>query len=427
MTLLTSTSKHFGLTIKEHRLPVPWDHEQPGETFELFARELVPTGGEDLPVLVYLQGGPGFPSPRPLGDNGLIGEALKHFRVLLLDQRGTGRSARIDDRNLRTDLLHLLRQEHIVRDAELLREALELKTWSLFGQSFGGFCITTYQSMFPESIDRAFLTGGLPGLYEHVDDIYRTTFDKLRRRHELFYREYPWADDRIREICHHLDNSAESLPTGERLSSRRFRTIGMNLGRGVGFHSLAYLLEDPFTAAKGEKRLKTDFLNNVGQQVSFAGAPLYAAIHESIYGGLGVNASVPTGWAAHRVREEIPGFEELADPSGDAPFYLTGEHIFPWQFDEDPSLHGFKEAADTLAERAWDASPYDPSALKERSSLSAAAIYLDDIFVPFEQSRQTAETYRDLRPFVTNLHQHDGIGAGGAAIFAQLLDLANDH
>lgn len=84
-----------------------------------------------------------------------------------------------------------------------------------------------------------------------------------------------------------MDNSDERLPTGERLSSLRFRTIGIELGRGTGFDSLAYLLEEPFRTVAGEKRLRGDFLVDVGQRVSFADGPLYAAIHESIYGGAG--------------------------------------------------------------------------------------------------------------------------------------------
>lgn len=427
MALNTTTSRHMGMTIREHRLDVPWDHDNPQETFELYARELIADGGEDFPALIYFQGGPGCPAPRPETRSGLIGEALKHYRVILLDQRGTGRSARIDGSNVRGDLLHLLRQEHIVRDAEALRRALELKSWSLFGQSFGGFCITTYESMYPEAIDVAYLTGGLPSLFDDADALYRSTFSKLAYRHEQFYREYDWAETRIREVCHHLDQSDERLIPGERLSSRRLRTIGINLGRGTGFHTLAYLFEDPFHQVKGEKRLKTDFLHTVGHHVSFAQTPLYAAIHESIYGGLGVNSSAPTAWAAHRIREEVPGFEEAADPRSSEPFYLTGEHIFPWQFDEDPALQPFKASAEALAHRSWAASPYDPSVLADSSSSAAAAIYLDDMFVPFEQSIQAAHTYRDLRPYVTNLHQHDGIRADGAGIFAKLRSLLLDH
>jgi len=421
------TNRHFGYDFSTHTLQVPWDpFDAPdGETFELFAREIVAPDKHDAPAIVYLQGGPGSPAPRPVNATGVIGEMLKEFRVILLDQRGTGNSHRIDSANpADSKRLTLLRQEYIVEDAEALRKHLNIDKWSLFGQSFGGFCITSYLSRYPESVAHAYLTGGLPTLDTTVDDLYRTTYAKLQVRHDRFYREYPWAEDKIREICAHLDESDETLPTGERLSSRRFRTIGINLGRGVGFHSLAYLLETPFHTSGGEKRLRTDFLNNVGAQVSFVGNPLYAAIHESIYGGVGGQEA--TNWSAHRMREEITGFEEGLDPRTAEKFYLTGEHIYPWQFDEDPALFPAKDATESAAAHAWTSSPYDAAMLAD-APISAAEVYLDDIFVPFEQSLKTAHAYGDLRFEVTNMFQHDGIGHDGAGIFARLRGLVEDH
>ncbi|MDO5030834.1 MAG: alpha/beta fold hydrolase [Corynebacterium sp.] len=429
-----TSSRHFGHIIKEHTIQVPWDpfadtgSKAGAETFELFAREIYAPGNENAPAIVYLQGGPGFPAPRPVNASGVIGAALKEFRVILLDQRGTGRSHRIDAANIAdipAERLAQLRQEYIVEDAEALREHLGIEKWSLYGQSFGGFCITSYLSRHPESVEHTYLTGGLPVLDQGADNLYRTTFAKLRTRHQRFYREYPWAENRIREICAHLDASAEYLPTGERLSSRRFRTIGIELGRSDGFHNLAYLLEEPFRIRNGEKQLRTDFLADVGARVSFADGPLYAAIHESIYGGVG--GQKVTNWSAHRIREEIPGFEENANPTGNEPFYLTGEHIFPWQFDEDPALIPLKEKAYDLAQHVWENSPYDSARLLSDAPTSAAAIYLDDIFVPFEYSLATAEQYRDLRPRVTNKFQHDGIRHDGAAIFTTLRGLIEDH
>ncbi|MDY3128087.1 MAG: alpha/beta fold hydrolase [Corynebacterium sp.] len=424
-----NTSRHFGLNIVEHTLTRPWDTSADSsrdntETFTLFARELYRDGGENKPALLYLQGGPGYPSPRPVGAHGWIGQALDEFRVILLDQRGTGRSGRIDAANLDSAPdFSLLRQEHIVADAEALREHLGLDTWSLLGQSYGGFCITTYLSTHADRIKHAYLTGGLPGLNASVDDVYNLTFDKLKVRHDRFYREYPWTENTIREICHHLDNSCEVLPTGERLSSRRFRTIGIELGRTLGFHTLAYLLEEPFHANTGTKRLRTDFLTAVGARVSFAQAPLYAAIHESIYGGIGATA---TKWSAHRIRETKPGFAETADPTSNDPFYLTGEHIFPWQFDEDPSLQPFKQRAEALARYEWKQGPYHRQALVH-APVSAAAIYLDDIFVPFELSMDTAAAYGDLRPHVSNQFEHDGLGHDGAGLFTLLRTKVDDH
>lgn len=418
----TSTTR-FGHTLIEHTVTVPWDYANPGAgTFELYAREIVPPGGEDLPALLYLQGGPGFPAPRPVDMGGFLGKGAERYRWILMDQRGTGRSHRIDELSPEEDRsaarLKQLRQDNIVRDAESLRAYLGLASWSLFGQSFGGFCITAYASMFPESIDRAFLTGGLPTLDQGADDLYRATYTKLKLRQERFFAQFPWAKRRIEEIIAHLDGTEEILPTGERLSSRRFRTIGIELGRGTGFDTLAYLLEEPFRTVGGEKRLRSDFLAEVGARVSFQAGPLYAAIHESIYGGVGGQAV--TGWSAHRVREEFPEFAESGT-------WLTGEHIYPWQFDEDPALRPFKESAEELAQYAWPEGPYDAAVLADAPVRAAAAVYLDDIFVPFEQSMATANAYRDLRPYVTNLYQHNGIREDGATIVGQLFSLIDDH
>lgn len=425
MSLRTMATTRLGHRFREHFLTVPWDHAHPGESLEIFAREIVPPGGEDLPVLLYLQGGPGFPAPRPVVLDGWLGAALRHHRVILLDQRGTGNSTLIDAAT-RPDAAHLrlLRADQIVADAEALREALGIRRWSLLGQSFGGFCITAYLSTHPERVEYAYLTGGLPSTDTRAEDIYRATFTNLAVRQDRFFAEVEWAEDRIREICHHLANTDERLPTGERLSPRRLRTIGIELGRGAGFDTLAYLLAEPFHTVRGEKRLRSDFLIDVGARVSFAAAPLYATIHESIYGGTVPGA---TAWAAHRVSREIPGFAADLDPREDEPFYLTGEHVFPWQFEEDPALRPLHRVADQLAQITdWDPL-YDTGVLAEAGTTCAAAVYLDDIFVPVEHSLRTAHRFRDLRPWITNEHQHDGIRGDGAAVFERLYRMVRDH
>lgn len=426
MALDTRTSTRLGHQFREHMLTVPWNHFAPGETLDIFAREIVPPHGEDLPVLLYLQGGPGAAAPRPVELSGWLYEALQDHRVILLDQRGTGRSGRIDhtSENIDAEKLQLLRADQIVADCEALRQTLGINSWSLLGQSFGGFCITAYLSRHPAAVEYAYFTGGLPSTDSHAKEVYRATFAKLADRHAEFYRQVPWAEQRIREVCHHLNNAEEILPTGEVLSSRRFRTIGIELGRGTGFESLAYLLEEPFREYRGEKRLRGDFLSEVGARVSFAAAPLYAALHESIYAG-----TVPgqTGWSAQDVSDEVAGFGMCLDPLGDGPFYLTGEHIFPWQFEEDPALERFRGAAEQLAQ-ATDFPPlYDTAVLAEAGTTCAAAIYVDDIYVPLEHSLRTAAKFRDLRPWITNEYQHDGLRSDGAAIFRRLHRMVRDH
>jgi len=55
-----------GLALTEYEVSVPLDHARPdGERITVFAREIADPDGRERPYLVYLQGGPGFESPRP--------------------------------------------------------------------------------------------------------------------------------------------------------------------------------------------------------------------------------------------------------------------------------------------------------------------------------------------------------------------------
>ena len=121
-----------GTVLTDHTFRVPLDYERPGgEQIEVFAREVVAAdkADADLPWLLFLQGGPGFGSPRPIGRDSWLNRALDDYRVLLLDQRGTGRStpanrlslARLGSPAAQADYLALFRADNIVRDAERIR------------------------------------------------------------------------------------------------------------------------------------------------------------------------------------------------------------------------------------------------------------------------------------------------------------------
>src|SRR3989441_8833014 len=95
----TRTHRLPGLVLSNHQFLLPLNHKRPGgEKIVVFAREVVSVEHEhmtDLPWLVFFQGGPGFPSPRPDSKTGWLKRALKEYRVLLLDQRGTGLSTAV--------------------------------------------------------------------------------------------------------------------------------------------------------------------------------------------------------------------------------------------------------------------------------------------------------------------------------------------
>jgi pimeloyl-ACP methyl ester carboxylesterase len=83
-------------------------------------------------------------SPRPVGRESWLDRALRDYRVLLLDQRGTGRSPPVTwrvleargDATAQAGYLAHFRADSIVADAELIRrELIGDRPWTVLGQS----------------------------------------------------------------------------------------------------------------------------------------------------------------------------------------------------------------------------------------------------------------------------------------------------
>ena len=91
---MTFTTRVPGAVLTEREHIVPLDHAQPdGPTISVFTREVADPDGLDRPYLLFLQGGPGIEAARPTAPpTGWMARAVRDYRVLLLDQRGTGRS-----------------------------------------------------------------------------------------------------------------------------------------------------------------------------------------------------------------------------------------------------------------------------------------------------------------------------------------------
>lgn len=426
-----ATHRLPGLVLTDHEFPVPLDHADPGgRRISVFAREVVaPSREQDhLPWLVFLQGGPGHEAFRPSGRGYWLGRALRDYRVLLLDQRGTGRSTPINRQTLgelgdppsQAEYLALHRADNIVRDAEWIRRELvgEVTTWSILGQSFGGFCATTYLSLAPEGLREAFLTGGLPPLEAGPEAVYRATYARVLDRNGRYFERYPEDVDRARRLVATLRRERPALPGGDPLTPRHFQTLGMVFGMSDGFERLHYLLEEAFIGG-GEDPVLTDrFLLGVEAATGFAANPLYAVLHEPAY-----CQGTAARWAAERVRADLPAF----DPDTDGPVCFTGEMIYPWMFEEFAALRPFREAAELLAQRDDWPPLYDPARLGANTVPCAAAVYYDDMYVEAALSMETARVIRGLRTWVTNEYDHDGVRVEGDAVLGRLIDLARDE
>ncbi|MFI1396235.1 alpha/beta fold hydrolase [Streptomyces sp. NPDC020681] len=422
-----------GVVLTDRHFTVPLDHSDPGgEQIEVYGREVVAAGhaGADLPWLVYLEGGPGFGARRFNGKQAWLGRAVQDFRVLLLDQRGTGRSTPQNRQTLagrggpqaQADHLAHFRADNIVRDCETIRRQLTGGApWTVLGQSFGGFCATHYLSAAPEGLRAVLITGGLPSLDAHVDDIYRASYPRVQRKVEAHYARYPQDVRLVRRIAGHLAEHRTVLPGGYILTPEAFQSLGIVLGGGEGSHHLHYLLENAFVRVGERYELSDAFQESVLAGLSFAGHPLYALLHEACC----AQGKRPTDWSAERIRAEFPQFDAAAALAGDGPVLFTGETIHPWHFEVDPTLRPLRECADLLAARTDWPVFYDPARLAANEVPVAAVVYHDDMYVDTGHALDTARAIRGLRTWVTDEYEHDGVRASGPRVLDRLLALVN--
>ena len=244
-----------GVHLTEHEFSVPLDHEHPmGERITVFAREVADLDGRDRPLLLFLQGGPGHEAPRPTrnpSSPGWLDRALQDFRVLMLDQRGTGRSTPVGTLpgltpSEQAAYLTHFRADSIVRDAECMRRALGVERWSVLGQSFGGFCVVTYLSIAPEGLREAFVTGGLPPLGNHIDDVYRATYARTLQRQPAPLRALS-RRSRARAGAARAPRRTTTCACRPAIASRprRLRQLGGMLGMSAASERLHYILELP--------------------------------------------------------------------------------------------------------------------------------------------------------------------------------------
>lgn len=411
-------------------VPLDWSSPDGGESLSVFVREVVAAhrASEALPLLLFLQGGPGGKGPRPTGADGWLGSALERFRVVLLDQRGTGRSSPVSARRLaargdgpaQAEYLAHFRADSIVRDAEHVRATVyDGARWSTLGQSYGGFITMTYLSIAPEALSACYVTGGLPGLTASALDVYRRTQPRVVANNALFGERYPHDLDVVQRVVDRVGAGDVVLPGGDPLTVPRLQSLGMGFGMKPGFERVHWILDEAFEsrgpredpqrsedASRGggaDGELTDTFLAEVEAATSFRTNPLYAVVHESIYAQAGQG---PTAWAAQRVLDADDAFATSADP-----LLFTGEMIYPHMFGQ-AELRGYRAAAEALAMRDSWGDLYDVGRLASNDVPVEAAVYFDDMYVDAGLSLETAARVGNVKAWVTNEHEHDGLRLG---------------
>ncbi|KAF9360679.1 hypothetical protein BGX26_008182 [Mortierella sp. AD094] len=417
-----------GLRAQDYYFDLPLKHTDPSckETIVVFARRVIAverqSDAEKLPWLIFFQGGPGFQGPAY--NTGWVKMAAKKYNVLLLDQRGTGLSTAITVQSLshfKTPLEQAgyfmqFRADSIVRDSELIRETLLAncteKRWSLLGQSYGGFCITTYLSLFPASITAAYITGGIPPVFDSLETVYRKSYRSVMEHTERYYKRFPLDIKRVKKIMKYLATHEVKLPTGGILTPRKFQQLGLNFGVSGGMDRVHALCLQAFVTLNGKEEMSSLFLTEMASQDQIP--PIYAVLHESIYCD---GPGVASNWTASNLlngefksffKYSVEEFEQLEDDPSKL-VYFTGEHMYDWMLDDYVSLQPLKECADILASYTSWPKLYDTEVLAKNTVPVAAAMYYDDMYVARECSEKTANGIQGIRLWVTNEYMHSGL------------------
>ncbi len=423
-----TTASLPGLVLKNCLFALPLDYANPDKKTDVFARIVVAAGMEnvDLPYMVFFQGGPGSGSPRPIGNSGWIKRILKDYKLVLLDQRGTGLSTPITAQTMRglgsaqaqANYLKHFRTDNIVRDAEAIRRQLiGDQPWGILGQSYGGFCSMRYLSAAPGGLREVLITGGIPSLTRPADDVYRATYKRVIDKNRLYYQRYPEDMEKVRRIVRHLRDVDITMPSGGRLTAQRFLQLGLQFGMSDGFEAIHYLIEEAFVdGVDGNNRqeMNWNFLFHLEQLQSFDTNPIFSLMQEACY-----TQQAASNWSAQRLLSEYPEFSlERQDL-----ILFTGEMIYPWMFDTYPQLRPLKQAAEIIAGDSTWPILYDVEKLKQNRVPVAAAVYFDDMYVHREFSEETARIVPNMKLWITNQYEHNGLRADGEAVVDRLLKM----
>ncbi len=435
---------------------VPKDYANPSNgTLRLFARSVtrheVPTAPTDeremkkkaqKPWMTYLQGGPGCPCGPPQSTPMTNAILDRGYQMLYLDQRGTGLSTPVSadtlalqgDPQKQVDYLKHFRADNIVRDCEAIRKTLtedyppELKKWSIFGQSFGGFCAFTYLSFFPEGLREVFTSGGIPPIGKTADEVYRATFETVIKRNVSYYDKYPEDISVINSLARSLYGSKGlKLPSGGILTLQRFLMLGLRFGAHGGIDNVHDIVLRMNSDMNQFAFITRPTLSAIENLLDFDETVLYALLHEAIY-----CERQASQWAAKRVAQSLPDFDWVYDSAWHrsikegTPIYFSGEMIYPFMFETYPELQKLRDVANILAEYKDWPELYDPAQLARNEVPVYAATYTDDMYVNFGLVQETLGKVKNCKQFITNMMYHNAIKSKADEVLKSLFALRDD-
>ncbi|MCJ1384767.1 hypothetical protein MMC17_007885 [Xylographa soralifera] len=431
------------LKITEHFFEVPVDHSKPdGPQLRLFGRsceknEKPVEPAKDEPkqtpwrICLYSLL---YDSRAELESQSCTYKVVRGYQLFFPDQRGTGMSSTITTATLakqgspadQAAYIKHFRADSIVKDMEAIRKVFtkdypeNKKKWSALGQSFGGFCIVNYLSRFPEGLQEVFLTGGLPPLVKQPDAVYERLFRRMADRSHAYYQKFPEDVQRMKDIAGHLTKEEVKTNTGGIVSVSRLRQFGFILGFHGSFdviHGILLQMTNDLSMFGFLTRPTIQNFDNLGP---FETHVLYALVHEPCY-----LSGAASNWSAERTIHKFPEFGACTADSAD-PILFTSEMIFKSMFNDFAELRPLYETMDIIQHISDWPDLYDEAQLAKNEVPAYAAVYLNDLYVDYEYSSETARKIKGCKTFVRSDLYHEALGSKSAEVVEQLFKLRDD-
>lgn len=231
----------------------------------------------------------------------------------------------------------------------------------------------------PESIQHAYITGGVPPLVDTPDKVYSALYPRILQKNKLYYKKFPADVARVHQIIAYLSEQKVTLPNGGNLSPRRFLQLGIRFGGSGGYDSVHNIVQSAAYDLERLGKLSYRTLNIIQTTQDWDTNVIYAILHEAIY----CQANQASRWSAERLLQQEPlssQFEwRIEKLSQDQPINFTGETIYPFMFDDFAELRPLKTVANLLAERKWG-NLYNVKVLNNLNGPKVAGVsYFDDM------------------------------------------------
>jgi proline iminopeptidase len=141
--------------------------------------------------MLYLHGGPGY----LCSESETLKFDLNKFKLILVQQRGAVLSSNPGSITSNTT-------QDLINDFEILRKALNIRQYALYGQSWGSFLALYYSITHPDVISHCFIKGIFLGRKKDIDWLYdKNLLGSYSNEVKKYFKKLLYDKDNLRKFA----------------------------------------------------------------------------------------------------------------------------------------------------------------------------------------------------------------------------------